>query len=52
MHMVNSKDTPSACAGVVYYSWACYTTNRILEVFAVYEATKTFDFVASFVEAF
>jgi hypothetical protein len=29
-----------------------YSINRILEVFAVYEATKTFDFVAFFVEAF
>jgi hypothetical protein len=27
----------------------CYSINRILEVFAVYEATKTFDFVAFFI---
>jgi hypothetical protein len=31
---------------------ACYRIYRILEVFAVYEATKTFDFVAFFVETF
>ncbi len=29
-----------------------YPTNRILEVFAVYEATKTFDFVAFFIVTF
>jgi hypothetical protein len=30
------------------YAWICYPKTRILEVFAVYEATKTFDFVAFF----
>jgi hypothetical protein len=28
------------------YARTCYHINRILEVFAVHEATKTFDFVA------
>ncbi len=30
----------------------CYPKCRILEVFDVYEATKTFDFVAFFVATF
>lgn len=30
----------------------CYSKIRILEVFALYKATKTFDFVAFFVETF
>jgi hypothetical protein len=30
------------------YARVCYSNYRILEVFAVYKATKTFDFVAFF----
>jgi hypothetical protein len=51
MAITDEEGYDCSCVTEASLTWVrriCYPNSRILEVFAVYEATKTFDFVAFF----